>query len=67
MSAELLRISDGIEKAIGILKEFEKNPKAQECLDIYRRLPENKQDTLLIVMDAFTLGMEAGRNLREER
>ncbi len=57
MNIKKLQIGNEIKNAIDILKMFENDPKAKECLDIYRRLPENKQNTLLIVMDAFSLGI----------
>ena len=54
---------DQVESAINILTQFKHDPKAQRCLDIYRKLPSDKQDILLIVMDAFVVGAEAGAKI----
>lgn len=54
---------DQVESAINILTQFKNDPKAQRCLDIYRKLPSDKQDILLIVMDAFVIGAEAGAKI----
>ena len=51
---------DQVESAINILTQFKDDPKAQRCLAIYRKLPADKQDILLIAMDAFVIGAEAG-------
>lgn len=57
--------SNEIQNAISILKQFGNDPKAQMCLSIYHSIPEDKQGLLLIAMDAFTLGINAGMKLQE--
>lgn len=54
---------DQVESAINILTQLKDDPKAQRCLTIYRKLPADKQDILLIAMDAFAIGAEAGARL----
>lgn len=54
---------DQVKSAINMLACFEDDPKAQRCLDIYKKLPEDKQDILLIAMDAFVIGAEAGAKI----
>lgn len=58
---------DQIESAISILTQLKDDPKAQRCLAIYRKLPEDKQDILLIAMDAFAIGAEAGARLSRQK
>lgn len=54
---------DQVESAINILTQLKDDPKAQRCLAIYRKLPADKQDILLIAMDAFVIGAEAGAKI----
>ncbi len=58
---------DQVESAINILTQFKDDPKAQRCLAIYRKLPADKQDILLIAMDAFVIGAEAGTKLSRQK
>ena len=60
MERNLLKIEPNeTENALAILNQFKDDPKAQRCLAIYRKLPKNKQDILLVAMDAFVMGAEA--------
>lgn len=54
---------DQVESAINILTQLKDGPKAQRCLAIYRKLPADKQDILLVAMDAFVIGAEAGAKI----
>ena len=54
---------DQVESAINILTQLKDDPKAQRCLAIYRKLPADKQDILLIAMDALVLGAEVGAKI----
>lgn len=58
MKNSLAIAPDQVENAITILNQFKEDPKAQECLAIYRRLPEERKEILLIAMDAFVMGAE---------
>lgn len=45
------------------LKELDSDPKLQEALAAFQKLPERQQDTLLMMIDAFTAGMEAQKTI----
>ncbi len=47
----------------GTLKELDSDPKLQEALAAFQKLPERQQDTLLMMIDAFTAGMEAQKTI----
>lgn len=44
-----------------ILSAFDMDPKAQECLRLYRLLPENEKKSMLQAMDAFLRGFVEGQ------
>lgn len=44
---------------IDTLKELDSDPKLQEVLAAFQKLPESKQDVLLLMIDVFTAGMKA--------
>ncbi|MDE6888781.1 MAG: hypothetical protein K2P45_09090 [Eubacterium sp.] len=56
---------DQVENAINILAQLKDDPKALRCLAIYKKLPADKKDILLIAMDAFVIGAEAGAKARK--
>lgn len=41
------------------LRELDSDPKLQEVVAVFQKLPEAKQDTLLLMIDAFSAGMKA--------
>lgn len=45
-----------------ILSAFDSDPRAQECLALYRLLPDVEKDTMLRSMDAFLRGFNEGRH-----
>ena len=63
MNFTLKTDTNQIERAIDILSQLKNDPKAQKCLEIYQKMPEEKQDVLLIAMDAFVMGAEAARQV----
>lgn len=46
-----------------ILSAFDADPKAQECLRLYRLLPEAEKSSMLQAMDAFLRGFNAGKSM----
>lgn len=48
-----------------VLRELDSDPKLQEVIAVFHKLPEAKQDTLLLMIDAFSAGMEAQRAIDE--
>lgn len=55
MTAEKMKITD----ATDLLRQFDTDPKAQRCLNIYRSIPDEKKDIFLMAMDAFLMGAKA--------
>ena len=60
-----------IENAVTVLSQLKDDEKVQRCLSIYKSLPDDKQDILLVAMDAFVMGAEAAgkaakKNYRKE-
>lgn len=50
------------QEQIEILKIFNADKKAQECLRLYRLLPENEKNNMLQAMDSFLRGFSEGQN-----
>lgn len=50
-----------VEKAKQNIEDFQKDPDAMKCLELYRRLPPAKQSVLMLILDAFLKGVEVGR------
>lgn len=62
--AEARRTTANLTEAIednakNALLELDSDPKLQEVLEMYQKLPAKAQDTMLLMIDAFTAGMEA--------
>ena len=45
-----------------ILNALDTDPKAQECLRLYRLLPDNEKKNMLNAMDAFLRGFREGQD-----
>lgn len=45
------------------LLELDSDPKLQEVLEMYQKLPAKAQETMLLMIDAFAAGMEAQKAL----
>lgn len=54
-----------VDKTKENLLTLDADPKMQKLLSIYQKLPEKEQDTLLLMIDAFSAGMEAQRAIDE--
>ena len=50
-----------VEKAKQNIEDFQKDPDAMKCLELYRQLPPTKQSVLMLVLDAFLTGVKVGR------
>ena len=47
-----------------ILGAFDQDQQAQECLRLYRLLPETEQRAMLQAMDAFLRGFDEGKSTK---
>lgn len=54
-----------VDKTKENLLTLDADPKMQKLLSIYQKLPEKEQDTLLLMIDAFSAGVEAQRAIDE--
>ena len=54
-----------VDKTKENLLTLDTDPKMQKLLSIYQKLPEKEQDTLLLMIDAFSAGVEAQRAIDE--
>lgn len=59
MEANTITAKDIESRTAKILLTLDSDPKLQELLAIYQKLPEGQQNTLLMMIDAFSAGMEA--------
>lgn len=49
------------------LKELDSDPKLQEALAAFQKLPEREQNTMLLMIDAFTAGMKAQEAINNKK
>lgn len=63
MEANTITAKEIENRTAKILLTLDSDPKLQELLAIYQKLPERQQDTLLMMIDAFTAGMEAQKTI----
>lgn len=59
MATDVITTKDIENKTAEILLTLDSDPKLQELLAIYQKLPEREQNTLLLMIDAFSAGMKA--------
>lgn len=63
MEANTITAKEIENRTAKILLTLDSDPKLQELLAIYQKLPERQQDALLMMIDAFTAGMEAQKTI----
>lgn len=59
MATDVITTKDIENKTAEILLTLNSDPKLQELLAIYQKLPEREQNTMLLMIDAFSAGMKA--------
>lgn len=59
MATDVITTKDIENKTAEILLTLDSDPKLQELLAIYQKLPEREQNTMLLMIDAFSAGMKA--------
>lgn len=67
MEANTITAKEIENRTAKILLTLDSDPKLQELLAIYQKLPERQQDTLLMMIDAFTAGMEAQKAIDDTK
>ena len=63
MVARTITAKDIENKMVKVLLTLDSDPKMQELLAIYQKLPEREQDTLLLMLDAFSAGMKVQKSI----
>lgn len=67
MAADVITTKDIENKTAEILLTLDSDPKLQELLAIYQKLPEREQNTMLLMLDAFTAGMKAQEAINNKK
>lgn len=67
MAADVITTKDIENKTAEILLTLNSDPKLQELLAIYQKLPEREQNTMLLMIDAFTAGMKAQEAINNKK
>ena len=67
MAADVITTKDIENKTAEILLMLDSDPKLQELLAIYQKLPEREQNTMLLMLDAFTAGMKAQEAINNKK
>ena len=67
MAANVITTKDIENKTAEILLTLDSDPKLQELLAIYQKLPEREQNTMLLMLDAFTAGMKAQEAINNKK
>lgn len=67
MAADVITTKDIENKTAEILLTLDSDPKLQELLAIYQKLPEREQNTMLLMIDAFTAGMKAQKAIDDTK
>lgn len=67
MEANTITAKEIENRTAKILLTLDSDPKLQELLAIYQKLPERQQDTLLMMIDAFTAGMKAQEAINNKK
>lgn len=67
MAADVITTKDIENKTAEILLTLNSDPKLQELLAIYQKLPEREQNTMLLMLDAFTAGMKAQEAINNKK